>query len=92
MCGRTVLLALFLCFYVVSAGDLYDILGVSKTSTTSEIKRAFKRLARQYHPDVAKDEEKEDVREKFRVISDAYEVLVDAKRRKEYGSCFIAFE
>ena len=86
MCGRTVLLALFLCFYVVSAGDLYDILGVSKTSTTSEIKRAFKRLARQYHPDVAKDEEKEDVREKFRVISDAYEVLVDAKRRKEYDS------
>ena len=62
--------------------DYYAALGVPKTATSKEIKQAFRRLARQYHPDVNPD--KKEAEEKFKEINEAYEVLSDEEKRKEY--------
>lgn len=63
--------------------DYYEILGVSPTATQEEIKQAFRRLAKQYHPDVYKGDKKEAER-KFRRIAEAYEVLSDPEKRAQY--------
>src|SRR6201982_863615 len=62
--------------------DYYETLGVSKTATEEEIRSAFRKLARKYHPDVAKD--KKAAEEKFKEINEAYEVLGDPENRKKY--------
>src|ERR1700681_731481 len=62
--------------------DYYETLGVSKTATDGEIRTAFRKLARKYHPDVAKD--KKAAEEKFKEINEAYEVLGDPEKRKKY--------
>jgi curved DNA-binding protein len=62
--------------------DYYETLGVPKTATEEEIRSAFRKLARKYHPDVAKD--KKTAEEKFKEINEAYEVLGDAEKRKKY--------
>jgi curved DNA-binding protein len=62
--------------------DYYETLGVSKTASEAEIKKAFRKLARQHHPDVAKD--KKAAEEKFKQINEAYEVLGDPEKRKKY--------
>src|SRR4051812_15595150 len=62
--------------------DYYETLGVAKTATDDEIKKAFRKLARQHHPDVAKD--KKAAEEKFKQINEAYEVLGDSEKRKKY--------
>ncbi|CAL5203808.1 unnamed protein product [Lathyrus oleraceus] len=61
--------------------DYYTVLGVSRNSTKSEIKTAYRKLARNYHPDVNKDPGAED---KFKEISNAYEVLSDDEKRSIY--------
>ncbi|NLL94411.1 MAG: molecular chaperone DnaJ [Thermoplasmatales archaeon] len=63
--------------------DYYEVLGVSKGATPDEIKSAYRKLARQHHPDVSKDP-KEVAEEKFKEISEAYEVLYDPEKRKLY--------
>ena len=62
--------------------DYYKILGVSRTATETEIKKAFRKLAREYHPDVAKN--KKQAEEKFKELNEAYEVLGDPAKRKKY--------
>lgn len=61
--------------------DYYQILGVSRTASQEEIQRAYRKLARQYHPDVNKDPA---AHEKFKQVSEAYEVLKDPEKRKLY--------
>lgn len=62
--------------------DYYESLGVPRTASEAEIKKAFRKLAREYHPDVAKDKKKAE--EKFKEINEAYEVLSDPAKRKKY--------
>ncbi|SRR5581483_2791024 len=62
--------------------DYYEVLGVPRTASADDIKKAFRKLARQYHPDVAKT--KKGAEEKFKEINEAYEVLSDPTKRKKY--------
>lgn len=64
--------------------DYYETLGLSKTATHEEVRTAFRKLARKYHPDVAKD--KKAAEEKFKEINEAYEVLGDEEKRKKYDA------
>jgi len=66
----------------VQVRDYYETLGVSKTANEDEIRSAFRKLARKYHPDVAKD--KKTAEEKFKQINEAYEVLSDPEKRRKY--------
>ena len=65
----------------MSKRDYYEVLGVSKNADEKEIKSAFRRLAKKYHPDLNKDK---DAPEKFKEVQEAYEVLSDDKKRKTY--------
>ncbi len=65
------------------ARDYYDVLGVSKDASQDEIKKAFRKKARQYHPDVNRDNPKE-AEEKFKEANEAYEVLSDETKRAQY--------
>ncbi len=62
--------------------DYYATLGVPRTASQEDIKSAFRKLARQYHPDVAKDKKTAEAR--FKEINEAYEVLSDPEKRKRY--------
>ncbi len=62
--------------------DYYEILGVNRDADQKEIKRAYRKLAKKYHPDMNKDGA--DTSEKFKEISEAYEILSDPEKRKRY--------
>jgi curved DNA-binding protein len=64
--------------------DYYATLGVAKNATKDDIRKAFRKLARQYHPDVAKD--KKTAESKFKEINEAYEVLSDPEKRQKYDT------
>lgn len=64
------------------AKDYYSILGVKKTATGEELKKAFRKLAVKYHPD--KNPGNKEAEERFKEINEAYEVLSDAEKRKQY--------
>jgi molecular chaperone DnaJ len=61
--------------------DYYEVLGLSRTASEDDIKRAYRRLAREHHPDVNKGE---DAAKTFAEISEAYEVLSDPDKRGKY--------
>ena len=61
--------------------DYYELLGIKKSAAADDIRKAFRKLARKYHPDVNPDKSAE---EKFKAISEANDVLSDPKKRKIY--------
>jgi len=61
--------------------DYYEVLGVNRGASDDELKSTFRRLARQYHPDVSKEP---DAEEKFKEINEAYAVLSDSEKRAAY--------
>lgn len=67
----------------MSKKDYYKIMGLSRQATDKEIKMAYRRLARKYHPDLNKEA---DAEEKFKELGEAYEVLKDPKKRNEYDT------
>ena len=67
----------------MSKKDYYEIVGIKRNSDEKEIKKAYRKLAKQYHPDTYKGDKKE-AEEKFKEISEAYEVLIDKEKRAKY--------
>jgi len=66
---------------MASSRDYYETLGVDKNASQTEIKSAFRKLAKQYHPDICKEDNAE---EKFKQVQEAYSVLSDENKRKQY--------
>ena len=61
----------------------YEILGIDKSATESEIKKAFRKLSKKYHPDVCKEENAD---QKFKEVNDAYNILSDPQKKANYDT------
>lgn len=64
--------------------DYYSILGISNSASSDEIKQAYKKLAKEHHPDMVKDGDKSAAEQRFKEINEAYQVLSDQQKRKMY--------
>jgi curved DNA-binding protein CbpA len=84
LCVLLVLFSLFLS--VLGLESYYDILGVEKTASKREIKSAYRKLARKFHPDKNPESEKEEMEAKFIALANAYEVLSDEEKREQYDN------
>ena len=62
--------------------DYYEVLGVPKNAGDEDIKKAYRNLAREHHPDVVKDGDKTGAEKRFKEINEAYQVLSDPQKRK----------
>ncbi len=67
-----------------SSRDFYQILGIPRTASADDIKKAYRRLARQYHPDLHSGAKKAEMEKKFKELNEAHEVLSDPDTRKKY--------
>ena len=68
---------------MASKRDYYEVLGVDKNATDDQLKKAYRKLAKKYHPD-ANPNNKEEAEKKFKEVNEAYETLSDAQKRKMY--------
>ena len=68
----------------MSKKDYYDVLGVGRSATKDELKKAYRKLAMKYHPDRNPDDSK--AAEKFKELSEAYEILSDDQKRQTYDN------
>ncbi|GMC17387.1 hypothetical protein N5D_13630 [Enterococcus faecalis] len=62
--------------------DYYEVLGLAKGASDDEIKKAYRKLSKKYHPDINKEA---DAEEKFKEVSEAYEVLSDPQKKADYN-------
>lgn len=67
-----------------SAKDYYDILGLDRKASADEVKKAYRKLAREHHPDMVKDSDKKGAETRFKEINEAYQVLSDPQKRQMY--------
>merc|ERR1719249_220304 len=79
---NVILFTLILLSEVYCGRDFYGILGIGKRATTNEIKKAYRKLAKEMHPDKNRDDP--DANQKFQDLGAAYETLSDAEKRKIY--------
>ena len=68
----------------MSKRDYYEVLGISKSATADDIKKAYRNLALKYHPDRVSADKKKEAEEKFKEMSEAYEVLIDPPKKANY--------
>ena len=64
--------------------DYYQTLGLDKKATDADVKKAYRNLAREHHPDMVKEEDKSQAEKRFKEINEAYQVLSDPQKRKMY--------
>ena len=68
------------------ARDFYEVLGVSRDADDAAIKQAYRKLAKKYHPDMNKGEKAKEAEEKFKEVNEAYSVLSDTEKRRQYDA------